>query len=439
MTPGAQIAASIELLEAVYSQWAQGRSAPADAVMGDYFKQRRFIGAKDKGFISRRLYAALRHKATLEWYAGQAGLESSPRILILAGIALFEPLPFETVNRYFSGEGYDPDPLYPEEAAMIKAILSHAYDMTGIPEWMRLNVPEWCLEPLKNSLGEGYEAEIEALAQEAPLDLRANSLKTSREETMKALIKEGFSPSPTPYSPWGIRLAKRGAIFNTEAFKNGWFEVQDEGSQMIAFVTGAKPGDKVIDFCAGAGGKTLAVSALMRNKGRVLAWDTSAVRLEQIVKRIRRAGADNIQRHVLTSETDPFIKRHKSSADIVLIDAPCSGSGTWRRNPDLKWRFGPDDLKEITDIQTRILASAARLVKTGGKLVYATCSLFNEENENQINQFLNKNSDFRVATPPEIWNNEYGFNGLGAYSHLRLTPLLNGTDGFYAAVLIKDQ
>ncbi|MBM3618610.1 MAG: RsmB/NOP family class I SAM-dependent RNA methyltransferase, partial [Alphaproteobacteria bacterium] len=282
-------------------------------------------------------------------------------------------------------------------------------------------------------------AEIDALGTEASLDMRVNTLKTTREALIKSLKEEGFDPSPTPYSPWGVRLAKRGAIFNTKAFREGWFEVQDEGSQLIAFACNAKAGEKVIDFCAGAGGKTLALSAMMQNKGRVLAWDTSATRLEQIVKRIRRAGADNIQRHAIESESDAFIKRHKGSADVVLIDAPCSGSGTWRRNPDLKWRFAQQDLDEVTAIQTRVLASAARLVKPGGRLVYATCSLFNEENKKQVEQFLSRNPDFRVATPAEIWNNEYGFNGLEAQDTLQLSPLRSNTDGFYAAVLVKNK
>lgn len=439
MTPGAQISASIELLDTVHEYWAHGRSIPVDALMGDYFKQRRFIGAKDKGFISRRVYAVLRQGGSLQWWAENGGVSPSPRTLVLATLAVHEKHPVGTIERYFSGEGYDPDPLSPEEIAFVKTVESGSLDASEMPEWMALNVPEWALSLLKDSLGEDYAAEIDALGTEASLDMRVNTLKTTRETLIHSLKTEGFDPSPTPYSPWGVRLAKRGAIFNTKAFRDGWFEVQDEGSQMIAFISGVKAGDKVIDFCAGAGGKTLALSAMMQNKGRVLAWDTSAQRLEQIVKRIRRAGADNIQRHAIESESDAFIKRHKGSADVVLIDAPCSGSGTWRRNPDLKWRFTRQDLDEVTAIQTRVLTSAARLVKSGGKLVYATCSLFNEENKIQVEQFLAKNPDFRVATPAEIWNNEYSFNGLEAYSALHLSPLRTNTDGFYAAVLVKNK
>lgn len=438
MTPGAQISASIELLEALEEGWAAGKSVPADALMGDYFRQRRYIGAKDKGFISRRIYAALRQRASLGWYARQGKLPLVPRSLVLISLALHEKHPLGTIEHYFSGEGYDPNTLTKDEKTLINDIHSGRFDAESIPEWAALDVPEWTLSLLKEAFDDQYTAEIDALKREAPLDLRVNTLKTDRETVRKSLKNEGFDAELTPHSPWGLRIAKRGAIFNTKAFRDGWFEVQDEGSQLLALATGAKAGDKVIDFCAGAGGKTLALAAMMENKGRILAWDTSPTRLENIVKRIRRAGVDNIQKHTIASENDPFIKRHKASADVVLIDAPCSGSGTWRRNPDLKWRFGPDDLEEITAIQARVLASAARLLKPGGKLVYATCSLFKEENENQVKQFLVQNPDFRVATPDEMWNKRCSFGDAEGQPFLRLTPLRAGTDGFFAAALVKN-
>jgi 16S rRNA (cytosine967-C5)-methyltransferase len=307
-----------------------------------------------------------------------------------------------------------------------------------MPEWMRLNVPEWCIDRFKGLYGDDTAAELNALNTEAPLDLRVNTLKSTREEVRQSLWGDGFDAQPTPYSPWGLRLDKRGALFNTKAFKNGWIEVQDEGSQLVALLSNAKPGEKVIDFCAGAGGKTLALAAMMQNKGRILAWDTSETRLEQSVKRLRRAGVDNVQRHALTSETDSFIKRHKDSADVVVIDAPCSGSGTWRRNPDLKWRFGERDLSEITAIQERILDSARRLVKKGGKLLYITCSLFEEENESQVKQFLIKYPEFTLASPSEIWDNDACKKLSGSSQFLRLSPHSAGTDGFFAAILHKN-
>lgn len=436
MTPGAQIAAAIELLETVQEKWEDGQSVPVDAMLGDYFRKRRYIGAKDKGFISRRVYLVLRQGASLQWFAEQGNMPASPRSLTLTALVREEKHPLNTIRMWFSGEDYSPRKLYAEESAYIEKLAE--MDDSAMPEWMRLNVPEWCIDRFKTLFGDDTTAELNALNTEAPLDLRVNTLKSTREEVRQSLWSDGFDAKPTPYSPWGLRLDKRGALFNTKAFKNGWIEVQDEGSQLVALLSNAKPGEKVIDFCAGAGGKTLALAAMMQNKGRILAWDTSESRLEQSVKRLRRAGVDNVQRHALTSETDSFIKRHKDSADVVVIDAPCSGSGTWRRNPDLKWRFGERDLSEITAIQERILDSARRLVKKGGKLLYITCSLFGEENEFQVKQFLTKYPEFTLASPSEIWDNDACKELSGSSQFLRLSPHRAGTDGFFAAILHKN-
>lgn len=436
MTPGAQVAAAIELLEDVQAKWDEGRAVPVDAMLGDYFRHRRFIGAKDKGFISRRVYASLRQRGILQWHIEQAGLPMTPRSLVLAVLLIEEKHPASTMEQWFTGEGYDPDPLEVEEMRFAQNL--NPENTEGMPEWMRLNTPQWCVERLQTLFGEDTAAELAALNEEAPLDLRVNTLKTTREAARKSLKQEDFPAKPTPYSPWGLRLDRRGALFNSKAFKQGWIEVQDEGSQLVSLLSGAKAGDKVIDFCAGAGGKTLALAAMMENKGRILAWDTAATRLEQSAKRLRRAGVDTVQRHALTSENDSFIKRHKGSADVVVIDAPCSGSGTWRRNPDLKWRFNETDLGEITAIQRSILDSAQRLVKKGGKLLYITCSIFEEENELQVKQFLTKYPDFEVASPSEIWNNDACKELSGKSQFLRLTPHRAGTDGFFAAILHKN-
>lgn len=435
MTPGAQIQASIELLEDVQDAWEDGRAAPVDSVLGKYFRDRRYIGAKDKGFISRRIYTVLRQGGRLRWALDQAGLPLNPRRLVLAALVLEEKHPINILQTWFSGNAHDPAPLNKEERAFVEN--PPVMDESAMPDWMRLNAPEWCVERLRTVFGEKLEAELAALNTEAPLDLRVNTLKTTREEALKALKKEGFTATTTPHSPWGLRIEKRGALFDTKIFRDGWVEVQDEGSQLVALLANPKPGDKVIDFCAGAGGKTLALAAMMKNKGRILAWDTSVIRLEQSAKRLARAGVDTVQRHAIESENDPFIKRHKASADVVLVDAPCSGSGTWRRNPDLKWRFSERDLQEILAVQHRILDSTQRLVKPGGKLVYVTCSIFEEENERQVEHFLERHPDFAVAGADEMWNNKSGAELLGGGRYLRLTPLRASTDGFFAAVLQK--
>ena len=435
MMPGAQIAASIELLESVEAAWSQGRAAPVDSMMGDYFRKRRFMGAKDKGFISRRVYAVLRQGGSLQWQVEQNGLKVSPRAMVLATLVLNEKHPFDSLDSWFSGTGYDPAPLKDAERKFIQ--FGSSTDLTAMPDWMRLNIPEWSYPILKNAFPDTFEEEIAALNKEAPMDLRVNTLKANRQYAKERLKSEGFDATPTPHSPWGLRLDKRGAIFATETFKKGLVEVQDEGSQLAALLVDAKPGQKVIDFCAGAGGKTLAIAAMMENKGRILAWDTSETRLEQSPKRFRRADAHNIERHLITSETDQYIKRHKDSADRVLIDAPCSGSGTWRRNPDLKWRFKPEDLEGIRVSQQSILKSASRLVKNGGKLIYVTCSLFPEENEDQVNQFLTENLHFRVVTPAEIWDKGSPLIIDNKAPFFRLTPNQHKTDGFFIAILEK--
>ena len=218
-------------------------------------------------------------------------------------------------------------------------------------------------------------------------------------------------------------------------------EVQDEGSQLAAFLADAQPGQRVIDFCAGAGGKTLAIAAQMKNKGKILAFDVSEKRLTQMKPRLKRAGVDNVEIHVLSSESDSYLKRHKGTADRVFIDAPCSGSGTWRRNPDLKWRLTQTQLDELSEIQRRILDSAARLVKKGGRLIYVTCSMLQCENEQQLSGFLDRHPHFRVVKPEEIWNKDERFfetqkiARLSDRDYFRTTPHQDGTDGFFAAIL----
>ncbi|MCH2547538.1 MAG: RsmB/NOP family class I SAM-dependent RNA methyltransferase [Alphaproteobacteria bacterium] len=436
MTPGAQIQAAIDLLEDVNDAWDEGRASPVDGMLGSYFRHRRYIGAKDKGFISRRVYNVLRQGGRLQWYIERGNLPISPRTLVLASLVMDENHPINILQTWFTGNGHDAKPLHKDERNFVENPPLAADP--NMPEWMRLNTPEWYLPHLLETFGDDMEAEIEALNTEAPMDMRVNTLKATREEAMKALNKEGFFTTVTPYSPWGLRLERRGAIFTTKTFNNGWLEIQDEGSQLVALLAAPQPGQKVIDFCAGAGGKTLALAAMMQNKGRLMAWDTSETRLKQSNKRFARAGVDNAQRHVLTSETDPFIKRHKNSAEIVVIDAPCSGSGTWRRNPDLKWRFSQQDLDEILQVQQNILGSAQRLVKSGGKLLYITCSVFNAENELQVKQFLSKHPDFTIADTPEIWNNHDCSKLMENSDFLKLSPLTAGTDGFFAALLQKN-
>lgn len=439
MKTGARIQSAIEVMEHVQSIWLADKRAPVDGLLADYFRTRRYIGSKDRGAISELVYFALRFGSALQWHIEEGDRSVTPRRIILVALLFMEPkMEVGEIAAAFDGAQYSPKPLTEQERKMLERCAKREFTPREMPEDARLNYPIWAEGRLKDAFGDDLEANMKALNQQAPVDLRANTLKClSAKDLIPALDREGFIGTPTPHSPLGVRLSKRIPAFNSQAFKDGMFEMQDEGSQIVSLLVKAKPGEKVIDFCAGAGGKTLAIAATMENKGRILAWDNNANRLAQMGKRLARAGVNNVQTHVLSSEADPFLKRHLASADWVVVDAPCSGSGTWRRNPDLKWRFTLEDLQEIKRLQQSILKNAARLVKPGGRLVYITCSVFPDENFWQVNQFLVGNPNFKVEAPDELWNNHLvERDGLGAC--LALNPQKDGTDGFFAAILVKD-
>jgi 16S rRNA (cytosine967-C5)-methyltransferase len=273
----------------------------------------------------------------------------------------------------------------------------------------------------------------------APLDLRVNRLKTDRESAQRALAAEQVIAEPTPWSPLGLRLKHRAPLAGTAAFKEGLIEVQDEGSQLAALLADARPGMRIVDFCAGAGGKTLALAAQMQNRGKLVACDVAGWRLERAGRRLRRAGISNVERRALANERDPWVKRHAANSkgggfDRVLVDAPCLGIGSWRRNPDGKWRATPKDLAELALRQRDILLSAARLVRPGGRLVYVTCSLLREENEAQAEGFLATSPDFALYPAARAWAETLGGRSPGGDDYLRLTPARHGTDGFFVAI-----
>ncbi len=440
MTPSARIQASIELLEQILSAWQSEKRFPADKMLEQYFKARRYIGSKDRGAIAELVYWILRHKATLQWWLEKYSQSISGRMLVLSAIILRHDYDVQSIKTVFSKEiAHAPTPLNEAEQNFAKNIAKAELFVSDMPRHIRLNYPQWLDTYLQESFTDKLEPAMASMNEQAPTDLRVNTLKTTREDLLNQLQEEGFACCPTEISPVGIRLTRRAPVFTSKYFKEGHFEVQDEGSQIVALLVDAKPGQRVIDFCAGAGGKTLAIAASMGNKGRILAWDTSKKRLDQINIRLRRAGIDNVQTHVLESEHDAFIKRHKATADRVLIDVPCSGSGTWRRNPDLKWRFTLKDLEEVKKVQQEILHSAARLVKIGGRLVYATCSIFKDENEKQIENFLKSHNNFRVVCAKKIWNKdkpaEVEGNDDKEASYFCVTPHEDGVDGFFAAIL----
>lgn len=428
MRPAAQVQACIELLDQINET-----RYPADRCMAGYFKQRRYIGSKDKAAISEYLYTVLRNKLSYEYLLQQKDLGTHSRLLAAAMLHVKG----ESLSKFFDGEHYSPAVLRKEQieafAELDPEILNSA------PLNVRLNVPEWITPHLQKALGERFEAEMSATNKQATTDIRVNTLKSSIAEVVEVLEGVGYEVSKTKLSPWALRFNKRVSLFGLDAFKKGWFEIQDEGSQLLALLSGAKAGEKVVDFCAGAGGKTMALAAMMENKGVIYANDVHSKRLEQLSKRCKRAGAHNTRVHTLSSEHDKWVKKHKEMVDLVLIDAPCTGTGTWRRNPDARWNLQTENLENLIELQQSILQSAKRLVKPGGRLVYATCSLLNEENEDQIEQFLQQSPEFSrldFELPESLSEQNELFVHSG--SQFRTFPGLTGTDGFYAACLVRN-
>ena len=422
MTPSARLAAAIALLEDVEA----APRRPADAVANDFFRARRYIGAGDRRAVSERAWAVLRTRRRLGWWLEWAQLPQTPRLLVAASL-LIEGATMQQLVQAFSGGQYAPPVLARAEADMLGALVGRTLDYKAQPLPVRLEVPDWIVPRLAARFSGALDPEMRAALGPAPLDLRANLLKATRDEARAALAAEGIAAEPTPYSPWGLRITGRRAVTTGAAFRDGLVEIQDEGSQLVALLVGAAPGMRVADWCAGAGGKTLALAMTMENHGQILACDISAPRLDGAVRRLRRAGVHNAERH-LVQPGDKWAKRRAGSFDRVLVDAPCTGTGTWRRNPDARTRLGEQDLQELLRKQAAILDDAARLVKPGGRMIYATCSVLPEEDEDQVGAFLARQPGFKLA-PAALPG------GLAADPYLVLTPRRHGTDGFFAAVL----
>ena len=435
MTPGARLQATIEILE-------QSFAAPlaADAIAEAYFRRRRYAGSGDRRAVQARVFAVLRHKARLEWHIGRvSALPPSPRTLALADAIVGDQVDADGAARLFGGSPYTPPPLAEGELALARALQGRALDDPAMPDPVRFEYPNWLDRSLRTAFGERLQPEMSALNLQAHLDLRVNAIMGARDAARDALAVDGVETDPTPLSPWGLRVKNSVRIGGTAAFKQGLVEVQDEGSQIIAALVGAEPGMTVVDFCAGAGGKTLALAAAMSRRngieGRLIACDTSSTRLKRMTARLVRAGADGVERVALEDETGSALAEWTNAADQVLLDVPCSASGTWRRDPLAKWRLGPEQLARYAESQRSILDRAAALVRPGGRLVYATCSILPEENETQVAAFLARNNTFRIVPMTRAWSETLGGTPPVGNQFLRLTPAASGTDGFFAAVL----
>ncbi len=427
MTPAARLETVIQLIDAILAS-----PRPADGEVLAFFRGRKFVGAKDRRAISNQAWRIQRTRARLTWALGVEA--PTGRMLAVADLIIGDGKTADAAIGMFSGAKYGAPPLTANERLMATRAAGRV--RADPPRAARLECPEWLLPRMDAAFGAAADAEIAALGAEAALDLRANTLKSTRDDVLKLLTEQQHDPKPTPLSPLGVRVTARLNLGSHQGFREGLFEVQDEASQVCALLVAAKPGDAVLDLCAGAGGKTLAMAAAMDNKGRIVACDVATGRLIRSKTRLRRAGVHNATQRVLEGDHDKWLKRQGAVFDRVLVDAPCSGIGAWRRNPDSRWRLAPDDLERLADVQCKVLGQGAPLVKLGGRLIYATCSLLPEENQDRVQAFLAADDRFRPLPWQDLWPAAVGTAPpVCDGPFLTLTPARNATDGFFVAVL----
>ncbi len=392
--------------------------APADVLLSRFFREHPALGPKERAFVAELVFGVLRNLRSLDTACGKP----TPRLLAIAWLVRLQGMNMRELAPYLRGPELDQVP-------EIKA-----FDLTAQALPVQWDVPDWLAERLLAVYGAEAATQLcTALRRPAPLDLRVNTVLAKRNELLATLNEAGMHAVATPYSPVGIRLTDKPALSHYKPFLAGHFEVQDEGSQLLAYLMAPKRGEMVVDFCAGSGGKTLVLGALMQSTGRLYAFDVSEKRLTRLKPRLKRSGLSNITPQLISSENDSRVKRLAGKINRVLVDAPCSGLGTLRRNPDLKLRQNPDSVAELSVKQASILSAAAKLVKPGGRLVYATCSLLPEENEDIVTAFLEATPRFRLKNAAEVLGEQQINLDTGEY--LRLNPADHGTDGFFAAVL----
>ena len=418
MKDAGKIAAAIEIIEDF-----ETRRVPLKTCLADWGRSHRFAGSKDRAWISGLALDVLRQQGRLK-----AQMGDTARGQVLGALRLIWDWPLDDIQTHASEQPHGPGAVSAEEQAQLEAISGEAQQT--------LDCPQWLSPMLHRAFGDDTTAQVAAMASRAPVDLRVNTLKASMEKAQKALAQ--FEPQEIDGIPNALRLPVPPAhlrvpnVISAPAYQKGWVEVQDAGSQLAALAAGDIGGAQVLDFCAGGGGKTLALAAEMQNKGQIFAYDKDARRLAPIFDRAKRAGVRNMQVRS-PAENQGDMSDLEGKMDVVFIDAPCSGSGTWRRHPDTKWRLTEQQLETRLKEQTEVLGQAAKYVKPGGRLVYATCSVFIEENEDQLEAFLQDNEAFKVGPLPEA----ISARGLASDYGTRLTPLTSGTDGFFISVLVK--
>ena len=425
MRLGGRVQAAIEVLLDI-----EKRNRPASSCLKDWGVAHRFAGSGDRSAIGNLVYDGLRNKTANAFCIGN---DSARGIILAVLIRQWEMSPAE-IAEAFDGDKFAPEPLNAEEIASIENI-----ELSDAPKHIQANLPEWCVSSFEANFDEEWVAEATALCERPPLDMRVNTLKSTQEKMLIALTKQGAKVTSIARNGLRIEAGKQNSrLPNVQAeagYQTGKFEIQDEGSQIVGDLIFARPGEKVLDFCAGAGGKTLALSAVMENKGQVHAHDSDKIRLKPIYERLKRAGTRNVQVHGPDDDMSALVDK----MDRVIIDAPYTGSGTWRRRPDAKWKLTKNTLEERLREQEEVLSEAAPFVKPGGFLVYITCSLLPEENENQVYSFMEDNPQFELLSAGEVWQDLFGFDKKNPWSSdmmtVTLTPASTGTDGFFFAVM----
>ena len=437
MTPAARIAAAIELLSEIEEAIAGG-GLPADRIIQSYFRERRYAGSKDRRTVTTLIYEVLRNKELVRWIAECVELDETSRSSLFIWL-------------YVSGHEYkalitDKHPYGTEPASadeLSKLALIDDLDTSEADEAIRLNLPAWAMSGAEKRFGSDLSKHAIALNREAGVTLRTNPLKTGKKTSQKTLETDLKAFEKNQFSALAYRAATRVNVSQTKSFKEGLIEVQDEAAQIASLLVGAKPDETVIDLCAGAGGKALLVAATMKNSGRLFAFDTVGRRLQELSKRAKRAGAANIKSSEIpldAGERAIMLESYEGKADKVIVDVPCTGSGTWRRSPDLRWRYDENSLSELNEVQKILLSEGAKLTKIGGRVFYMTCSILPAENEDVVQSFLSENSDWKLLNYKDNWTSDYLSGDVPESDALvpeclQLTPHSHATDGFFIAIL----
>lgn len=411
-------------------------AAPADVAFADFHRRARRLAAGERHAVQQRVRTWLRRRATLDWWIARAGAKPAPRTRALAALCLLERWTPERIARACGGAPGHPQRLRAPERALVAALAGRELAHAEQPRDVRLECPEWLLAELEPVFGAALERELAALCEPPPLDLRVNTLAATPAQALRALRDAGLEVEPTAFSPLGLRVRGEPEIAALDVFRRGWIEVQDEGAQIASLLLEAAPGEQVLDLCSGAGGKSLALAAAMNNRGRLVACDVRSGRGRRAALRRRRAGAHNIEQRTLASEGDRWLARQRGRFDRVLVDAPCSGIGSWRRNPDARWRLAPGDVAELVALQRRLLRAAAALLKPGGSLLYAVCTWLPREAGEQIRWLLEAAPGLRIAGLAEACRRQLrGAVEPTPDGGLLLTPARHATDGFFLARL----